>query len=36
MIAGLSRIHLIGIISMNVAHTRRFVTAKLESEAITP
>jgi len=33
MIAGLSRIHLIGVIGMNLAHTRRFVTAKLEPEA---
>jgi len=33
MIAGLSRIHLIDVIGMNLAHTRRFVTANLEPEA---
>ena len=38
MIAGHSRIHLIGVIGMNVSHTRRFVTAKIEPEAtvVTP
>lgn len=33
MIAGLSRIHLIGVIRKNLAHTRRFVTATLDPEA---